>query len=188
MTAPWIAAFASLWLFVVLLGLGVVGVMRRIAGVLERAEHLLSTGFEGASLLTAIPPFDVVDDAGRRVASEELIRGTTIVVFMDAGCRPCRALATELDGSKIDRLPLIVIAGDEGLGEAFGLPPDVPVFRQRAGEVSKLFRSVVTPHAFVIDEARVVLDRGIPQSVADLERMAERQQAGAGRVQEVVGR
>ncbi|HET7128640.1 MAG TPA: hypothetical protein VFJ93_06175, partial [Gaiellaceae bacterium] len=39
----------------------------------------------------------------------------------------------------------------------------------------RLFGSTVSPHAFVIDEAGVVLDRLVPGSMADLELLARRQ-------------
>jgi thiol-disulfide isomerase/thioredoxin len=186
MSGPWIAAFACLWLLVLLLGFTVVGVMRRMTGVLERTEHLLSQESDGVPPLTLIPPFEVVDEAGESLSSEHLLREPTIVLFMESGCKPCRALAAELADSRgaIGRVPLVVIAGDEGLGDGFGLSPDIPVLRQHGRDVAKLFKSLATPHAFVVDGAGVVLDRVIPGSVGDLEQMAERQQAGLRQLEE----
>jgi len=188
MTAPWIVAFACLWLVVVLLGFAVVGVMRRMVGVLERAEQHLATEPGGVPLLTSIPPFQLLDDAtGEAMSSEEVIREPSIVLFMESGCKPCQALATKLDDADLSGVPLIVIAGEEGLNERFRLPVDVPVFRQRDREVADLFRSASTPHAFVVDRAGVVLDRAVPGSVAHLEELARRQIAGAKTLEGVAG-
>ena len=130
MSAPWIAAFAALWFLVLLLGFAVIGVMRRITGVLERAEQQLATELGGGvPLLTAVPAFGLVDQAGEPVSSDDLIRETSIVLFVDAGCRPCRSIARELSGARIRGIPLVVVAGEEGVGEDFGLSPDVSVYR-----------------------------------------------------------
>jgi hypothetical protein len=187
MTTPWIIAFACLCVLVLLLGFSVIGVMRRMVGVLERAERLLSQEFEGAPPLTRVPPFELVDESGETASSTDLIRESTIVLFMEAGCKSCRTLAQELLRPEIGQLPLLVIAGEAGLGDDFGLAADIQVFRQYGGSVAKLFKSIVTPHAFVVDGAGVVLDRVVPGSVADLEQMAKRQEAGASRLAGVAG-
>jgi hypothetical protein len=186
MTTPWIVAFACLWLLVLLLAFCVIGLMRRVGAVLERAEHLVAEGLEGAAPLTVIPPFDLADEMHEVISSTTLIDSTTIVLFLESGCKPCTAIAAELATSGwSERLPLLVVAGEEGLGPEFNLPGEVPVYRQREREVAKLFKSVATPHAFLIDGAGVVLDRVIPGTIADLERMAERQRAAPRRLESV---
>ena len=60
----------------------VIGVMRRVVGVLERAERLLVDEREGVSLLSAVSSFDVVDAAGELVSSKDLLRTTTIVLLL----------------------------------------------------------------------------------------------------------
>lgn len=177
MTAPWIAAFACLWFVVLLLGFTVVGVLRRISGVLERVERGISQDIPGAPLLSVVQPFEVIDEAGVAIRSDELIQEPRILLFMERGCEPCRSLAIELGTAGTGNLavPLLVIAGEDGLGARFPLPPDVPVLRQRKREVAEPFESSVTPHAFVVDHGHVVLDRAVPGSIADLEELGRRQ-------------
>jgi hypothetical protein len=177
MSVPWITAFAILWLLVMLLGFSVVGVMRRAIAVLERAERQPTLDLGGVKPLTRLPRFQLLNDAGETVMSDQLLQETTLLVFMEAGCKPCRALARSLDGAdrEVAGMPLVIVLDDRGEVEEFALPADVPVFRQRSGAVSRLFESTVSPHAFVIDEAGVVLDRLVPGSMADLELLARRQ-------------
>ena len=85
----------------------------------------------------------------------------------------------------IGDLPIVVITGESGLGTDFKLSPRIPVVRQRSREVARLFKTTATPHAFVVDEDGVVLDRLIPGARLDLERMAQRQEAGMRRLQGV---
>lgn len=190
MTGPWIAAIISLWLLVLLIGLGVIGLVRRMIGVLERVEELVSQQPPGAPPLTEIPPFEVVDEAGRRVSSVDLIGGVTIVLFMESRCKPCRALATSLreSGGTVDGLPILVVADEVDLGRRIGLPPEMPIFRQEGRSVAKLFMSTATPHAFVVDDAGVVLDRAVPRSAADLTMLADRQRGRAKRDDSVLMR
>jgi thiol-disulfide isomerase/thioredoxin len=187
MSGPWIAAFVCLTVLVMLLALMVLGVMRRMVGVLERAERMLANELDGISLLSAVPTFEVIDRAGQIVSSQQILKETSLLLFLESGCAPCRAIASDLAESNglIGSLPLIVVAGEEGLDDDFKLSPKIAVVRQRNREVARLFKSVATPHAFVVDEDGVVLDRVIPGARRDLERMAERQAAGMRRLEGV---
>jgi hypothetical protein len=183
MTAPWIAAFGALWFLVVLLALAVIGMIRRTVAVLERAEQRLGAEYSGVPLLSVIPSFEVLDDnTGEVVSSADLLQGPTILMFMEAGCDPCRQLAAELAEAELLELPLIIVAGEQGLGQRFALPPSALIVRQKGHEVARLFQSAMTPNAFVVDEAGVVLDRVVPGSVTDLQLLARRQRAGLARV------
>jgi hypothetical protein len=178
MSGPWIVAFGCLWLVVLLIGFSVVGVVRRISGVLEGSERLLAREIEGAEPLSLIPPFELIDEVGDLVSSQAVITETTLLLFMDSHCGPCQVLLSDLTrhGDELGRVPIVVVADEEGLADGFQLPPTVSVFRQRQREVARLFRSVATPQAFVVDSAGVVLDRTVPGSAADLRRMAARQE------------
>ena len=169
---------------VLLLGFVVVGVMRRITGVLEQAESRLATELGGGvPLLTAIPPFELVDDAtGEIVSSEDVIQEPTVLLFMEADCERCWQLASALSEQGAANFPLVVVAGKQGLGAGFELPANVPVFRQKGEEVAQLFQSTMTPHAFVVDQAGVVLDRAVPGSIDQLHELARRQRAELGQV------
>jgi hypothetical protein len=179
MSLPWVIAFAALWIVILLVAFIVLGLIRRVVTVLERLERSVSDEIPGASLLSVIPPFEVTNESGEHILSEELIREPTIIVFVEAGCEPCRELTTGLGATSrsVGGVPLVLIADERGLGPEFRLRSDVHVVRQHRHEVADLFQSVVTPHAFVVDVGGVVLDRAIPASLADLEMLARRQGA-----------
>lgn len=124
MSVPWITAFAILWLVVTLLGFSVVGMMRRAIAVLERAERQPTLDLGGVKPLTRLPRFQLLNDAGETVMSDQLLRETTLLVFMEAGCKPCRALARSLDGAdrEVAGMPLVIVLDDRGEVEEFALP------------------------------------------------------------------
>lgn len=185
MSAPWIAAFVALWISLLLLAVILLGVLRRITGVLERAEAAISDAGGGIDLGGVAPgsvvsPFELRDADGRTVTSAEVITEPTILVFMSSRCGPCKALSRELGGAgaTIDGLAFFVVMDDSDDGRRFTVPPSVPIVYQLDGAVSAIFQQRSTPQAFVIDQGGFVLDRAIPNSLEDLRSLAAKQKGG----------
>ena len=81
MSAPWIAAYAVLWLTVLVVAFTTIGIVRRFSGVLERVERQLATPPDlGAAVDSTVSPFEVVDAEGRTVGFQELVQEPTIVL------------------------------------------------------------------------------------------------------------
>ena len=178
MTAAWIAAFAALWIVVVLTVAVVLGLLRRVNTVLDAAEKRLAEsmvgpGAGGAPPGTTITPFEAALN-GATVSSQQLFPG--VFVFMSTGCEPCKRLARELGkiGERVDNVPIYVVFEDTPLAREFPLPANVRVLYQRQGVVSAAFDSTATPQAFAVDEAAVVVERTIPGTAKDVRELSAR--------------
>jgi hypothetical protein len=178
-SGPWIAAVLALWAVVVLLAVLVLGLLRRIAPVLEQAERATRAGLAmdadlGAPDGTTVPSFAVVDAAGRSVPFEDVGPADRVVLFVDADCPACGAVTAGLAADPATAtLPLVVVTGRS-------TPPSrydalaaigVPVVGQPDGAATTAFAQRAFPLAFAVAGGTVVAS-AVPGSVADLERLA----------------
>ena len=172
MTAPWIAAFALLWLTVLVLAFVVSGLVRRFGGVLEAVEKRLSAPMEfGAAVNSRISPFQVADAAGRAVLFGELIREPTLLLVLSNHCSACSALVEQLDGAgeSVGGMPFVVVTNAEPEAP---YPSTLPVLFDPNGAATKALDNRATPQAYVLDPTGLVLARKVPGSLRDLEEMA----------------
>jgi hypothetical protein len=189
MSAPWIAAFVALWLVVVLVVVVVLGFLRRATSVLEVAEQRLASVLRSGIDLGGVAPgsimslFELRDRTGTTVSSDTLIDEPTLLLFLSPNCAPCKRLVAELRGTDIDGLPFVVVLEDTAGAGEYPLADDVRLLFQTGQSVSQLFESTVTPQAFVVDIGGFVLERVIPNSLADLRQVALRQKGGDKRHQ-----
>lgn len=192
MSAPWIVAFAVTWAVVAVLAVLVLGLLRRITGVLELAESRLSelpTGpaIGGAAPGTAIRPFTI--KAADAQTTVEFLRlqesAPAIYLFMNSSCRPCKRLANELGRhhESIGDVPLYVIL-NEG-EEEFGLTPGPHVFSQSDREASEAFMNDATPQAFLVDRGNRVVEKSIPNAIEDLRQLARKAPKGGEAIKSV---
>jgi hypothetical protein len=185
MSTPWIIAFAVLWATVLLLALVVLGVLRRLVGVLERAENYLPTGSGGTALGldpgARASPFEGILGERGAVSSEELLRNTTLMLFMEADCGPCATLAQELHGIRdtIEGVTFYVVL-DEEHGDPTWMPRDIQLLYEQKNEISRAFLNNATPQAYVIDERRRILARRPVNSLASLAELATVSRANGG--------
>jgi hypothetical protein len=183
MSVPWVVAFVSLWVLVILTAVVVVGVLRRISGVLEQAEARLRSSDSGFALggipvASRVPEFRVFQGNGSNGGSHEvmwadLIDAPTILLFMDQDCEPCRQVANEVDAA-IDELKgvrFLVVLNEEA-GRPQWLPTRVPVVYERRQEVSQAFENTATPQAYLLDPSRLVLAKRVIGSLSDLRELA----------------
>jgi thiol-disulfide isomerase/thioredoxin len=177
-------AILALWIFVFLLAIVVVGLLRRLGDVLEQAEASLRTGQStgaagGAPVGADVPRFRVLETtpenvAPREMASEELLRELSILLFMGEECGPCRHLAPELESvdALLQGVPLFVIVPEHDRTREW-LPGNVPVLYEVRGEVTRAFENTATPQAYLVDEDHVIRAKRIVGSVAHLKALAE---------------
>ena len=180
MSAPWIAAFAVLWLTVLVLTFTVIGLVRRIGGVLEGVEQRLSPVVTelGAAVDSTISPFQVADAHGRAVTFEELVTQPTLLLVMSNHCSACLNLATQLEGvgESVGGVPFTVVTNAE---PEVPFPATLPVLYDPVGAATTALDNRATPQAYVLDAGGLVLDRRVPGSLADLEEMAREQRRRA---------
>jgi thiol-disulfide isomerase/thioredoxin len=182
MSGPWIAAFVVLWVGFLALAVILLGLVRRMSPILERAEAQLGIhggkgSFGGAPVASAVGPFQLVDSDGRTAFSREAVEEPTLLLFVAPGCQPCEQILHGLDGvgERYEDVPFHVVMEEGGEVEA---PPGVSLLYERGHAASAAFQTVATPHAFVVDHGGLVIDHRIPGSAEDLRQMALRQRGG----------
>lgn len=182
MSSAWIAAFVVTWVVFLAMATIVLGMLKRTASVLERAEALLVSqgGLGGVTVGSVIRPFEACESDGTPVDSSDLIKIPTIVLFLEPGCGTCRQLVEQLDGvgDAIDGVPLVVVMDDTTAGHAYPFPAGLRVIYQPDGVVSRVFENIATPQAFVVDVGGFVMDRRAANSLAELRMMAWWQREG----------
>jgi hypothetical protein len=176
-TGPWIVALIAVAALSVVTATFVLGLLRRIAVLLEGLEYRARTATSGLPVGTRVTSFEAVDDTGGTVRSEELLKGPGILLFVSEGCAPCLALLQKLAAHEepLTRIPLFAIArGDIGLNAA-----DVgrlTVFRD--GTAFHALNVATTPLALAIDAEGDVVAASIPsdlESLRELEGMLEKE-------------
>jgi hypothetical protein len=183
MSAPWIAAFLALCGFVVLLGLIVLGTLRRIAPLLERAEAALATGPQrapgGLRSGARVPPFagKVVD--GSTFTEQDLLRRRAVVLFVGASCAACERLIIDLEAGRIPDLSsrLFVVSEYADEAERFAPSAEVTVVVDPQRSIAKAFESEVVPNAYVVEDG-TILASGRPNDWEAIETLISTQEGG----------
>lgn len=179
MSSPWIAAFLVLWVLVLVLGLLVLGMLRRVSAVLERAESLVSPirgdlAPRGLARGTSVPDFEAEDESGSVVSSADVLHGETIILFLDADCPPCKLLVDDLSLTTWSDLEveLVAVVSDRRYADSLAAVPGLTVLLESRRAVSDAFDSNARPHAFAISAAGVVAGSDTPNSREQLRQLA----------------
>ncbi len=178
MSGPWVAAFITLTVLVLLLTVTVIGLMRRTALVLERAESAISTlpgpGVAmGVGPGTEVPAFETTNSAGDRWRSHRERGRPRVMLFVDAGCAPCERLINEIQASPVSLGDAeLVMVTREPDGRLSDLGNRYTVLMDTDGAVSEAFGTSITPNAFAVDADGVVVAREVPASAEALARLA----------------
>lgn len=182
MSGFWIVALLCLWAFAVVLGLLVLGLLRRIAPILERAEAMASSTAASPGLPpgSALPPFEVVSGDGRKLKSSDLVGSPFVLLFVSSGCAPCKRLGEEMrranEGSLV--VDVVVVADQSDAGIDFPEWEYATLAYQSEGQVSRALGSSATPHAFAIGSSGVVVAAGFPNTLNQLKALANQAREG----------
>lgn len=185
MRGLWAVALVVLWVVVVVQGVVLLGLVRRLAGFLEVSEnrlHAMQFAEESRGLAPGdtVPRFEAWDSDGRLVTSAELLTTPVVLLLTDRGCEPCDAVVDDLLGpdNAATVTPLYVVSdADEATPHAFTEP--ARNLYQRDHSVALAFRTSITPQAFAVDTRGRVVARSIPRSSADLLLLSEKLTHGA---------
>ena len=180
MSNAWIAAYAVLWLTVLVVTFTMVGIVRRISGVLEGLERRLATPPDmGAEINSIISPFELVDADGQTVGFDEFVQEPTIMLMSANACPACRKLLGELDGvgGSIGGVPLLVVTNADDAETHY--PPGIRVLYEPELTATTALDNRVNPQAYVVDPTGLVLDRRVPSSLSDFVAMAREQRLRA---------
>jgi peroxiredoxin len=174
------AAFLALWSVVLLLGLLVLGTLRRVAPLLERAESQLAASAGAAGRLglepgVPVPEFEVATVEGATLRDADLRGKASIVLFTRRGCPACGQLIDQLKGGEAARLgiQLVVVAEEESLAAELASAEAVTAIAQPDRSLADAFQTNATPHAFAVGASGVIAASGFPNSIEQLEVLTE---------------
>jgi hypothetical protein len=178
MTMPWVVAFVALWLVVMLLGLLVLGTLRRLGPVVERSEELLSSAARtltigGLPPGATVTPFEAERGDGTAFTSDELLESATAVLFLEPDCSACEDLVNEVDRAHDFPLDVrvVIVSSDRGEAQRLAVQTDATVLVDDDHSIARIFQSVVSPQAFVLDEYGTVKASGTPNQWDELRRL-----------------
>src|SRR5487761_454732 len=180
MSGPWLAAFVTLWILVIVLAGLLLGLLRRVEGILTRAESHAAAMFItpnfGLRAGELVPAF-MGQDADRRTvdSSEVLPEAPLVFLFVEQACRPCAQLVTDLatEGWRAS-IPLVLVASDQPESREWlnGSPAEVIVLFQENNYISDAFSTGTTPNAFLVGDRRTVVAQLVPASLSALRSWA----------------
>lgn len=171
MSTTSIVLFGALTALVALLGIVVVGTLKRVVPLVEDARNLLADASFRAHVLGlpagAVIPAFMAERAGGGMYSDADLRGhESVVLFLDSGCSFCETLFRDLaSGSTPDfgrRLVIVTSLDGDAQRLAQIESEAIIVLLQRSRAIARLFETARTPHAFVIDANLRVLGSGAP--------------------------
>jgi hypothetical protein len=166
---------------VIALGVLVIGLLRRIAPVLDRLEasrgEESSHVREGLDAGGRIGEFEAVTATGQHVVRDLITTsaGRSVVAFIEPGCGHCENIMTELIETPWpgDLLPVYLVLSDSEESRQRRLEASGgTVFYQRDNAVGDAFRTNITPVAFVLEGDGIVSTKLIPQHAEELVAVA----------------
>jgi len=170
MNGIWIAAFVAFASLVLLLGLLVLGTLRRITPLLERTEESLQTAatasLGGLPVGARVPPFEARDTHGASFTDGDLLGATSLVLFVGPSCRACERLVEDLRAGSVPYLGarLFVVPDSADLAPELDRTTGITVLVDTERTLARAFEMRVVPQAFVVDVHGVVLAAGRPNS------------------------
>lgn len=166
MTTPWIAVVVALWTFVVMLGLIMLGTLRRIAPILERAEARLAQtpSIMGLPVGATVPSFAAEDVGGGTFTDADLLGATATVLFLGSSCKACESFVGDLESGRAPDLGvrLVTVVADLEAARALAQSPEVVVVIDEERSLARAFESNIVPQTFVVDEHGRVRASGKP--------------------------
>lgn len=184
MTTPWIVAFIALAALVLLLGLVVLGLLRRITPILEESQELLSASSRrltigGLPPGATVPHFEAVEIGGG-VFTDEDVRQQSVVLFLDDRCTACERLVADLEAGVIPdlRAHLVVVSSAREAANRLVRSDRVTVIVDDERSVARAFESAVSPQAFVVDEHGMALASGTPNTWDEMRQLVDEGRGG----------
>lgn len=187
MTPAWVAAFSSLSLLVVVIGLAVLGLLRRFDSLLgsSPANPAADLGFGhtpgGLDPGAIVPEFVAFDLDGLAVDVKNIQREEGILLLLRAGCGPCSALIRAIVAAENDELRRRVIAVVSTVEEIDALylrESGLRMVIQDGNSVFAALETTATPFAFAIGETGHITGKLIPSSAEDLMRLLHAERSG----------
>jgi hypothetical protein len=176
---------------VVILGLMVVGLLRRVAPLMDRCQamldiailHVRHSGLPAGSL---VPAFMADDVHGGIFTDVDLHGSRSVILFLSSTCSSCDRLFGDLRAGRAPELDaqLVVVTADASDATALAAgTPSARVLVQRSDAVSRAFASDRTPHAFVVDGDAIIRASAMPTSWEEILAFLGPLEGGGGPVE-----
>lgn len=172
MPIGWAITVVVLCMAVVALAIVVLGLLRQVTPVLERAaagatgpdHHML-----GPAIGSVLPHFAARGDGGE-VTDEQLRGHPAVLLFLTAGCGPCKSLAEEMSRADLSGLAgkMVVITGPDGPRD-LGIPEGLRILTELNKEVSGPLSVVGTPFAIAVDPDGIIRGALVPNTMSQLD-------------------
>lgn len=177
MTGPWQLAFVALATLVLVLGVVVLGLLRRVGAALDRVEQLYDVGSPVLGLRAGarVSAFEVSgSDGSRRVLPSDGPGEVFLVLLVGMDCEACTVLLDQLRREQWRAaVPLLVVLPESDRPAAPTLSASgVHVVFQEGTAASRAFETNVTPIVYALTSRGVVVERLIPSDVQSLRDLA----------------
>jgi len=175
-SGPWVIAFIALTAVVLLLAVLVLGVIRRVMERLLQTEAMFSPKLTDSSSGAGPTPGEPAPSLPSNLVPGSKAPYDTpqgrMVLFLDAGCEPCRVLAHDLTshGLKLNGFQPILVIDDAALIRQNHFPDGIVVIDDQRS-IAKSWQVTGTPSVFLIDETGTVRARSHPNSARDLHQL-----------------
>jgi hypothetical protein len=175
MPVGWAIVVVVLCVAVVALSVVVLGLLRQITPVLEKASGALAgpdLSRMGPEKGSTLPSFSVPGADGE--VTDQTLRGRdAVLLFLGAGCGPCELLVEEMRHSDLGQLAsqLLIVTSPEGV-TALGIPADLRVLAEPNREVSDPLSVFATPLAIAVAPDGVVRKTQVPNTMEQLNELA----------------
>ncbi|HLK02474.1 MAG TPA: hypothetical protein VKU39_21550 [Streptosporangiaceae bacterium] len=174
MPIGWEITVVVLCVAVAALAVVVLGLLRQVTPVLERAasasgQPQLSMGPAKGSPL---PDFTAAGAHGA-VTGTHLRGRSAVLLFLAPGCGPCQDLAYEMRSADLGHLAgqLVIITGPDD-AQALGIPAHLLVLTEHDRQVSDALSVNGTPFAIAVDPDGIVRDTRVPNTITQLQDLA----------------
>lgn len=172
MPIGWEVTVVILCMAVIALAVIVLGLLRQVTPVLERAAgpDLLTMG---PAVGRPLPHFAAAGTDGIMITDAQLRGRPAVLLFLSQGCGPCEILAQEMHSADLGPLAgqLVIVTGSGG-PQALRIPAGLAILTEQDGQVSDALSVSGTPFAIVVDPDGIVKATGIPNTVGELEELA----------------
>jgi hypothetical protein len=173
MPIGWAITVVVLCAAVVALAVVVLGLLRQLTPVLERAAAAgPDTHNLGPEVGAPLPHFAARGAEGE--VTEEHLRGrSSVLLFLTGGCGACQTLAEEMNRADLGGLTgqLLVVTGAADLAK-LGIPAVLSTLIEEDRAVSDPLSVVATPLAVAVDPDGIVQAVRIPNTLEQLDDIA----------------
>jgi hypothetical protein len=175
MGVAWMVAIAALWLLMLVLAGLVLGLLRRMAPLLEHLEArvpLRTPTPLGLPRGTRVPEFVAERSDGSYVTHATFAGEPWLAIFVSGGCQPCEALVHELVHEREESVNVDVVwVVDSAERERYESLPH-PVLIQHRAELSRAFEVPGVPFVVAVDRQSTIAACAVANTAEQVAHLA----------------